>query len=207
MAEDIFINFKKLKLASELSQECLRFITPEELIDLAKDGICPHYELINTKTGAVTYFFISSEVRDWILETYVKYKPSLFVPRYNFIVSSETSCNNRLPPKELSSIPNLHYLSVGETYMLPGIYFLCLKEKIQYIGQSVSVVMRIGSHVLQCQKDFDSIYYINCAKNDLDNFEQALIKHYQPPLNGTLKSLKSQTDKHKDIIQNIIKQE
>ena len=65
-----------------------------------------------------------------------------------------------------------------------GVYFLIKQDRIVYVGQSVNVFARIGTH--QTDKDFDSIAWLPCDKGILDKLESIYIHTLQPPLNGRL---------------------
>ncbi len=65
-----------------------------------------------------------------------------------------------------------------------GVYFLIKQDRIVYVGQSVNVFARIGTH--QTDKDFDSIAWLPCDKGVLDKLESIYIHTLQPPLNGRL---------------------
>ena len=65
---------------------------------------------------------------------------------------------------------------------LMGIYFLYDGDKLVYIGQSKSILARIGQH-MNTEKPFDSYALIECDEEDLDSMEAQYIRHYQPPLN------------------------
>lgn len=61
-----------------------------------------------------------------------------------------------------------------------GIYFLIKDDRIVYVGQSTSIMRRIGEHI---DKDFDSYSYISCPQEALDLVESIYIFLYRPLLN------------------------
>lgn len=63
-----------------------------------------------------------------------------------------------------------------------GVYFLVKDNEIAYIGQSINIASRITQHR---DKDFDSVSYVACHKNELDILESLYILAYQPILNGS----------------------
>lgn len=77
-------------------------------------------------------------------------------------------------------IPTSRY-SVNE-YIITGVYFLYQGAVLQYIGQSVNVLARAGSHIAE-GKEFDSFTFIRCERDDLDALEIACIKMFRPALN------------------------
>lgn len=64
----------------------------------------------------------------------------------------------------------------------PCIYFLVKDGEIVYIGQSISLIQRIGDHLWA--KDFDSVAYMPCEQGHLDYVESLYIHAFQPALNG-----------------------
>ena len=65
---------------------------------------------------------------------------------------------------------------------LMGIYFLYNGDELIYIGQSRSILSRIGQHV-KGGKSFDSYTFVECDEEDLDSMEAGYIKHYHPSMN------------------------
>ena len=63
-----------------------------------------------------------------------------------------------------------------------GIYFLILKKKIVYVGQSINIYKRLDRH--KGKKEFDSVTFIDCHPDDLTRLEAAYIAKFQPPLNA-----------------------
>lgn len=62
-----------------------------------------------------------------------------------------------------------------------GVYFLISSDEIIYIGQSVNIASRISGHR---DKDFDSVAFVTCKKQELDILESLYIIAYRPKLNG-----------------------
>lgn len=83
-------------------------------------------------------------------------------------------------PLRVEDISGLRNISAEA--MLGGVYFLIRAGELQYIGQSKNVASRISSH--QGVIDFDSVFVLECAAGDRDSVEGALIRAFQPPLNG-----------------------
>lgn len=73
----------------------------------------------------------------------------------------------------------------AQQYEIPGIYFLIQNKKVMYVGQSVSVLRRIGNHF---DKKFDSFAFVPCDKKVLDKLETLYIHLLRPPLNGEYSS-------------------
>ncbi len=64
-----------------------------------------------------------------------------------------------------------------------GIYFLILKGRVIYVGQSIDIYNRINSH--KKDKDFDNVMYIKCNEEELTTTEDYYIIALNPPLNKT----------------------
>jgi hypothetical protein len=64
-----------------------------------------------------------------------------------------------------------------------GIYFLCEKRTIVYVGQSINIFSRISSHRSEGEKRFDSVMAIRCKKENLSAMESALIAILKPRYN------------------------
>lgn len=64
-----------------------------------------------------------------------------------------------------------------------GIYILYSKGIPVYVGQSVNVVGRIGTHLTEDRKKFDEIEYISCPPDKLNELEIQYIKALNPKYN------------------------
>lgn len=62
-----------------------------------------------------------------------------------------------------------------------GIYFLIIDDQISYIGQSMNVMQRIGTHA--SKREFDRYYYFECAADHLDEMEAKCIHKFNPSHN------------------------
>lgn len=63
-----------------------------------------------------------------------------------------------------------------------GVYFLRKGDAIVYIGQSVNVYSRVTQH--EKGKDFDSVTFVPCTQDQLNDLEGFYIRLIKPPLNG-----------------------
>ncbi len=63
-----------------------------------------------------------------------------------------------------------------------GVYFLISGGAIVYVGQSIDVLTRLGTH--ENFRSFDSYAYIEVEKSHLDLVESLYIHAFNPPLNG-----------------------
>lgn len=64
--------------------------------------------------------------------------------------------------------------------MKTGIYFLIKRKKVVYVGRTISFPKRLSGH---CAKDFDSIRFIQCSKENLTKYEDRWIRLFRPKLN------------------------
>lgn len=71
----------------------------------------------------------------------------------------------------------------AETYSQSGVYFLHLKGEVVYVGQAANMRKRIGQHLVEGQKDFDSVSCIPCRKSLLLKIERHFIEQFLPPYN------------------------
>lgn len=68
----------------------------------------------------------------------------------------------------------------------PGVYFLCLNQKVIYVGQSVTLLNRLVRH--QRTRRFDSVHFLPCRDNkEMNRLEAKYIKELRPPLNVSQK--------------------
>jgi hypothetical protein len=63
-----------------------------------------------------------------------------------------------------------------------GVYFLIKDGRVVYVGQSVQILARVGTH-LTC-KDFDSFSWVRVPRHQLDLVETLYIQHLRPKYNG-----------------------
>ncbi|OLF36556.1 hypothetical protein BTW00_05585 [Psychrobacter sp. C 20.9] len=84
---------------------------------------------------------------------------------------------------KFSLVPKSALIKKSKTYGdACGVYFLVKNNEIVYIGQSINIASRITQHR---DKDFDSVSYVACHKDELDILESLYILAYQPALNGS----------------------
>lgn len=82
-------------------------------------------------------------------------------------------------PKSIKEIPGLARVAVNTK--MSGIYFLVAGEEVVYVGQSVNVAGRVGSHTKD--KDFDAAFAFDCPKGEMDDQERMWIDTLQPKYN------------------------
>jgi|694.fasta_scaffold79329_2 hypothetical protein len=185
----------KLRKIQDCKGRLKEIVGDEGVLQLAKDGICPHYIITNPITKEESIWFIASEINEWFDKNFVNYRDGLFVQNYTFLhFNKELHKVRGQIPEELSRIKELYHLPMENISTPPGIYFLCKNNKIQYIGQAGNVANRVITHITEGLKDFDSVYFISCSINRLTELESSLIRYFQPELNRTCRINPSQRD-------------
>lgn len=191
------VDINKLKSASQLTGKLKEIFSEEELIDMAKQELCPHYIIRNPLTNTEGIYFIQTEITDWINDNLLKQKRYkieqnlvLHYVDYEHHKISETD----IIPSELTRLNGLLKLPLCMINTPPGIYFLCKGLRIVYIGKAKNVYSRIITHISEEKKDFDQVYFISCHINNLTVFERALIRYYRPPLNHDSDELLNEKD-------------
>jgi hypothetical protein len=76
-----------------------------------------------------------------------------------------------------------------------GVYFLMLEREIVYVGQSTNCNLRIGNHLLDGQKAFDSYFVVECPTNRLDEMEAKYIVKFRPKHNVIIPKVASEIEK------------
>ena len=72
-----------------------------------------------------------------------------------------------------------------EAIKIRGCYLLWKNGCVVYVGQSVNILSRVGTHLAENSKDFDAYSY--CAiDGDLNNAEAELIARYKPTINNAM---------------------
>jgi hypothetical protein len=84
-------------------------------------------------------------------------------------------------PDSITKIPKL--MRVPDIALSSGIYFLVRHGKLTYIGQSIAVLQRIGTHAMNTAHIFDSAYWIPVPRSELDAVETFFIVALKPPEN------------------------
>jgi hypothetical protein len=76
-------------------------------------------------------------------------------------------------------------ISRSTIFGIKGVYFLFRDRKLLYIGESECVTTRIGQHIQDGVKNFDSykIIPVETSTADRKRLEKKLIKRHSPPLN------------------------
>lgn len=76
-----------------------------------------------------------------------------------------------------------HRLQRFDLEQFCGVYFLFLRRRIVYVGQSVNVLRRIEEHFTRLH--YDAWAWLPVPRAELDAAERHFIKKHQPPYNAT----------------------
>lgn len=164
-----------LKSAEETANQ-IKWITLEQLLELAESGFIPHY-----KIGNVGPLFMISEVKEWVCQNKVEHVKGRPLPTQMIRVVSQAAELITSPPLPLSAIPNLKQIPAYG--YAPGVYFLCQGDEVVYVGQSVNVYARLAEHQ-RSKKEFDAVYMLHVPTIQLDDVESAFIHALRPRLQG-----------------------
>lgn len=164
---------KNLKTASEISDRCN--IAKERILELVETGHIPHYRI----DGGPPRFQIT-ETRKWIANNLVNHcegKP--FPQPIKVFVPWEKT--KELPPESIRNIDGLMQIDTPD--YPPGVYFLCNNDRVMYVGQTTNLWGRIGSHLRDKRREFDSVFFLSVPQSRLDEVESAFIEILTPPQN------------------------
>lgn len=117
---------------------------------------------------------------------FLKYKKKQLLNEVDFMSGNLSDISPVLHSTGFCLVPISELVSKSSDYSnVCGIYFLIKDSKIVYIGQSRNIAARITAHK---DKDFDSVSYVTCKKEELDITETLYILAYQPLLNGEVRA-------------------
>lgn len=80
---------------------------------------------------------------------------------------------------------DLQFTRVMEAKKYRGCYLLWKNGVVVYVGQSVNIMSRVGTHLAENLKDFDGFSYC-LFDGDLNDAEAELIARYKPTLNNAM---------------------
>ena len=167
------------KLVSEVAEAL--GLPVDRINDLAAGGFIPHYRVDGGEP-----MFRMPDVKAWAANNMMQECSGSHLPPRLFFhkVAAPAPFDVTKVPTELASINGLLDVShwVGPTC---GIYFLIKDHGIAYVGQSVHAASRVVSH--SREKDFDAAYFLPVPRSELDRIEGALIRFFEPPLNGRMR--------------------
>lgn len=129
---------------------------------------------------------------DWIhkpsseLESNVAYQRSMNGPLPNVQPPRLHADAWAPPPISISPIPRiLGFQRIDLGARRPGVYFLFLEDRMQYIGSSIDVRARVTAHQDEKRIRFDFATYLPTPSPWHLSIEALYIAHYQPPRNST----------------------
>jgi hypothetical protein len=144
-------------------------ISEGRLLELANSGHIPHYRI----DGGEPLFSLG-EVRAWVGANLCVRNDGAHLPIEVRPFVALVACDlTSRPPNELAMIKGLLEL---QTKHPPSIYFMCLKEKVVYIGQSIKLAHRVGTH----DYEHDRVYFLPVPESVLLEVESALIRIMRP---------------------------
>ena len=174
----------------------LERFTELELIKLAESNLCPHIKFIHPLRKEIEYLFYIEELVNWIKREFLVLYNQIPSYSYKFCNYDKEELKINLKdsiPQELYQIKDLYKIPLEIIDGTSGIYFLCEKSKIVYIGRAEDVFFRVNSHIRERNKEFDSAYFVRCPLGHLIKLEQILINFYKPKYN--IKQTKGYTEK------------
>lgn len=161
-----------LKSAAEAADEL--GISEERLMELALAGYAPHWKV----DGGPPQFRMQ-ELKAWGARNLTIACGGRPLEVQLRVEVAPLACNNA--PDSICDIPELVELPCAAQ---PGIYFLVKNHEVVYVGQSISPLMRIGTHGASQWKDFDQVFMFPVPQDLLNKVEGALIRWLRPPLNS-----------------------
>ena len=152
-------------------------ISVESLKKWTESGHAPHVMI----DGEGPYY-TKTALLGWVKENLINNTDGMPIPKRLQVLLPPADRIEGGVPIEISAIPTLCELQLsGES---PGVYFLCDKGAVVYVGQSICVIGRVGTHVHQGIKKFDKAYFLPCPKEELDSIEIHFIRELNPKYNG-----------------------
>jgi hypothetical protein len=173
-------DLSSLLTAESMSEKLRHVVSADRLLELAACGSIPHYDV----DGSV--MFGPGETKEWLNHNLIVRRPgrhigSAIVTIVNVMAPSK---KRDAIPVELSAIAGM-LIPLGvqgaESIGVPGVYFLCHRGTVVYVGQSGNVLGRVGAHI--GDKTFDSTWFVRVPQSDLDFVEGQLIRTLKPKYN------------------------
>jgi hypothetical protein len=163
-----------------MSDKVKGVVSAQRLLELAECGMVPHY-LVDEKI-----MFGPGETKEWLNHNLVVRVPGAHlgdsICRVVNVV--EPVGDKAIPPVSLRAIAGFLIpmgLESVKTVPFSGVYFLCHKGEVVYVGQSINVLSRVGQHI--GHKTFDSVFFVRIPKSDLDFVEGTFIRTLEPKYN------------------------
>lgn len=173
------------ELAERLAKSHRCPLPTERIVELANSGHLPCWWWQDGDKRYGPYFQIS-KVKEWLIANLSIREqkgipfPSKFVVQISSPLRQEAVPSSDLP----SAIQWMTACLYPVNHALSGVYFLISGNDIVYVGQSVNVASRVGSHFSESSKIFDRAVYLPVPPSDLDSVEMAFIKALWPKYNN-----------------------
>ena len=150
-------------------------VTAERLLDLAEAGYLPHWRIDGGPP-----MFSASEVKEWVVDNLVVRHEGAALPTKFFLIADRPPADGRMLPPVLRDVAGIRDIS-DVVSLRSGIYFLCHRSRVVYVGQATVAARRINEHTTT--KDFDQVFFLPWPRWDLNQIEGAFIRLLEPPLN------------------------
>lgn len=150
-------------------------LTEARLGEFVESGAAPHWRIDDGPP-----LFKVSELKQWVKDSLLSSHGGLLPPPRIVLIAEEPAVVATLPSRlaELNLTCRLYPFPCRFSI---GIYFLCLDGDVVYVGQSMKLNARVGSHT---DKEFDRAFVFPCVPEHLDHLEGAFIKAWKPKYNG-----------------------
>ena len=163
--------FKEL-FHSPIIKKLTKFITKRDFKKFDDQGLVPCYT-VNNKKG-----YKIREIERWIVDELTdKYDGIKIISRFNVVKANLKKATNI--PNELTSHGDDLY--EYNTFLPPCVYFLIDNSQIVYVGQSMSLGLRIHAH--RTDKNFDKVLYMPIDEYRLLEVERFFIETLEPKYN------------------------
>lgn len=120
---------------------------------------------------------LAKKIRD---EVHAEYRNEIEQLRSALFNATAKTAHGFNPPSCIADLSGLRRLPALFGEDMTGVYFLCHKGSVVYVGQSVHVAGRLAGH---SDKTFDDVYFITCDVRKLDAVERYWINTLLPSLN------------------------
>jgi hypothetical protein len=164
-----------------------RFYLPLPSVkELSANGFMPHYRI----RGIEEPLFELHETKEWVAENLIEHTAGEKLPSPKIVVVRDgvDSSVVGLAPTSISSIAGLMRFNPE---LFSGVYFLCLKNEVVYVGQSTAIPSRIKQH---SDKQYDRVFFLRVPSSQLLEVENRFIKALNPKLNRTRKGDHDRTE-------------
>lgn len=152
------------------------FLHVPTILSLADGGFIPHYRV----KGIEQPLFEVNETKAWVASNLVEHVEGEKLPAPKiFVVKDQDFCSViETAPANIASVQGLRQYNPE---LFTGIYFMCLKNEVVYVGQSTSVPGRLKQH--GDSKEYDRVYFVRVASEQLNEVENRFIKALNPKYN------------------------